>query len=126
MAEHSSQWVWFRKLFVSFSSYTSVNEYVEKNVTDHALTTLLTCLILQVFGYTANMLDPTGGERKEGREKPVAGTPPRLLAIDAPNHHDGGGVAHLTQPQKAVLGGFGTLHTPLERCEQCLHASTTS
>ncbi|XVE67836.1 hypothetical protein DITRI_Ditri09bG0020500 [Diplodiscus trichospermus] len=25
MAEHSSQWVWFRKLFVSFSSYTYVN-----------------------------------------------------------------------------------------------------
>ncbi|GMH13685.1 hypothetical protein Nepgr_015526 [Nepenthes gracilis] len=25
MAQHSSQWVWFRKLFVSFSSYTYVN-----------------------------------------------------------------------------------------------------
>ncbi|CAK7324863.1 unnamed protein product [Dovyalis caffra] len=25
MAEHLSQWVWFRKLFVSFSSYTYVN-----------------------------------------------------------------------------------------------------
>ncbi|XP_037493180.1 probable N-acetylglucosaminyl-phosphatidylinositol de-N-acetylase isoform X2 [Jatropha curcas] len=25
MAEHSSQWVWFRKLFVAFSSYTYVN-----------------------------------------------------------------------------------------------------
>ncbi|TYH75675.1 hypothetical protein ES332_D04G036600v1 [Gossypium tomentosum] len=25
MAKHSSQWVWFRKLFVSFSSYTYVN-----------------------------------------------------------------------------------------------------
>uniref|UniRef100_A0A6N2KCG3 N-acetylglucosaminylphosphatidylinositol deacetylase n=1 Tax=Salix viminalis TaxID=40686 RepID=A0A6N2KCG3_SALVM len=25
MAEHSSQWIWFRKLFVSFSSYTYVN-----------------------------------------------------------------------------------------------------
>ncbi|KAG6745709.1 hypothetical protein POTOM_050212 [Populus tomentosa] len=25
MAEHSSQWVWFRKLFVSLSSYTYVN-----------------------------------------------------------------------------------------------------
>ncbi|CAN1139522.1 Probable N-acetylglucosaminyl-phosphatidylinositol de-N-acetylase [Linum perenne] len=25
MAAHSSQWVWFRKLFVSFSSYTYVN-----------------------------------------------------------------------------------------------------
>ncbi|KAL6566201.1 hypothetical protein OROGR_001816 [Orobanche gracilis] len=25
MAQHSSQWVWFRKLFVAFSSYTYVN-----------------------------------------------------------------------------------------------------
>lgn len=25
MAQHMSQWVWFRKLFVSFSSYTYVN-----------------------------------------------------------------------------------------------------
>ncbi|KZV58261.1 N-acetylglucosaminyl-phosphatidylinositol de-N-acetylase-like, partial [Dorcoceras hygrometricum] len=25
MAQHSSQWVWFRKLFVLFSSYTYVN-----------------------------------------------------------------------------------------------------
>ncbi|RVW76447.1 hypothetical protein CK203_056864 [Vitis vinifera] len=25
MAQHQSQWVWFRKLFVSFSSYTYVN-----------------------------------------------------------------------------------------------------
>lgn len=25
MAQHKSQWVWFRKLFVSFSSYTYVN-----------------------------------------------------------------------------------------------------
>ncbi|KAL6579186.1 hypothetical protein OROMI_009402 [Orobanche minor] len=25
MAQHYSQWVWFRKLFVAFSSYTYVN-----------------------------------------------------------------------------------------------------
>ncbi|KAF5185079.1 N-acetylglucosaminylphosphatidylinositol de-n-acetylase family protein [Thalictrum thalictroides] len=25
MAQHQSQWIWFRKLFVSFSSYTYIN-----------------------------------------------------------------------------------------------------
>ncbi|KAK6123797.1 hypothetical protein DH2020_042466 [Rehmannia glutinosa] len=29
MAQHSSQWVWFRKLFVAFSSYTYVNTLKE-------------------------------------------------------------------------------------------------
>ncbi|KAG8649050.1 N-acetylglucosaminyl-phosphatidylinositol de-N-acetylase isoform X1 [Manihot esculenta] len=32
MSEHSSQWVWFRKLFVSFSSYTYVNTLRKINV----------------------------------------------------------------------------------------------
>ncbi|KAE8663639.1 hypothetical protein F3Y22_tig00112925pilonHSYRG00083 [Hibiscus syriacus] len=27
MAQHSSQWVWFRKLFVAFSSYTYINTF---------------------------------------------------------------------------------------------------
>lgn len=31
MAQHVSQWVWFRKLFVSFSSYTFVNTLKEIN-----------------------------------------------------------------------------------------------
>nr|GLL30543.1 probable N-acetylglucosaminyl-phosphatidylinositol de-N-acetylase [Ipomoea trifida] len=31
MAQHRSQWVWFRKLFVSFSSYTFVNSLKKIN-----------------------------------------------------------------------------------------------
>ncbi|KAH6758553.1 N-acetylglucosaminylphosphatidylinositol de-N-acetylase family protein [Perilla frutescens var. frutescens] len=60
MAQHSSQWVWFRKLFVTFSSCTYVQEFYKKRKQEENVIVIVIGDQIPMYGSGASLTTPTG------------------------------------------------------------------